>query len=288
MPTIRISTCKGPAMTATTTTSHRPELTNGWEPDLPPDDSLLRQYLFHWAAYCDVYARAGGGRTHRTGGYAAADLGRPTGYFNSATLLAPPAAPTQVLNELADFFGTGHGEVLLWSAWPLPEAEVAAHGWRLQGHPPLLLRPPTTMLPPPMAPDVDVRPVRTAADLATWERVVIEGYPMPELAGAASGDLAHPSLLADSRLGFWVGYQQDRAVSVGTSFEDCGIASFALGVTRPEARRQGHWMRHARERLLRHPDVWMTGVFSDYSRPGAQSIGFLPIQRLTLWAKQRP
>lgn len=274
-------------MTTITCEPRQAALTTGWEPGLPAHDSMLRRYLFHWAAYCEAYAQAGGGRTHRSAAYAAADLGRPSGYFNSATLLAPPAAPERVLHELDDFFAPGVGEALLWSAWPLPVAEVAAHGWRLQGHPPILLRPPTTMLPPPAAPDVDVRPVTTAADLATWERVVIEGYPMPELVSARPGALAHPSLLADRRLNCWVGYAQDRAVSIGASFEDYGIASFALGVTRPEARRRGYWMRHARERLLRHPDAWMTGVFSDYSRPGAQSIGFVPLQRLTLWAKQR-
>ena len=33
------------------------------------------------------------------------------------------------------------------------------------------------------------------------------------------------------------------------------------------------------------PDRWAAGVFSDYSRPGAESIGFVPIARFTLWSR---
>lgn len=52
-------------------------LSTGWEPDVPAEDTLLRRYLLHWAAYCDGYALAGGGETHRTDTFAAADLRRP-------------------------------------------------------------------------------------------------------------------------------------------------------------------------------------------------------------------
>lgn len=262
-------------------------LSTGWEPDVPVGDTMMRRYLYHWAVYCAAYARAGGGVTRQTHAYSLADLRRPSGYFNSVTLLAPPRHFEELLDEIEDQLAGGHGEMLLWSAWPLPPEALAGRGWRLEGHPPLLVRPPTTLLPPPEAPDVDVRPARTPAELAQWERVVIEGYPMPELADAAPGDLAAPSLLTDDRFGFWVGYENGRAVSAGTSFEAHGLASFALSVTRPEARRRHHWMRHAHERLVRHPGVWMSGVFSDFSRPGAESIGFLPIQRLSLWILDR-
>ena len=34
--------------------------------------------------------------------------------------------------------------------------------------------------------------------------------------------------------------------------------------------------------------MWIAGVFSDHSRPGAESIGFVPVLRLTLWILDRP
>lgn len=259
----------------------------GWEPDVPTDDTLLRRYLFHWAAYCDAYAVAGGGRTHRSTRVACADLGRPAGYFNSATLLQPPGTHIDdVLGEIEDFYGSGRGEVLLWSAWPLPD--LAHRGWHLEGHPPVLARPPASVLPAPAAPPVDVRRVADADGLATWERVAVEAYPLPELTDAAPGALADPALLDDDRLGFWVGHEQGRAVSIGTLFVDEGIASFALATTRPEARRRGHWLAHAAARLDAVPHLWTTGVFSDDSRPGAEQIGFVPLQRLDLWSRPRP
>ena len=36
------------------------------------------------------------------------------------------------------------------------------------------------------------------------------------------------------------------------------------------------------------PDLWFAGVFSDHSRPDAESIGFVPLLRLTLWTLDRP
>lgn len=165
---------------------------------------------------------------------------------------------------------------------------MSERGWQLYGHPPLLARPPAALVPPPRAPRLDIRRVRTAGELVHWEQVAVEGYPMPELAGSGPGAVADPNLLDDSRFGFWVGYEDAHAVSLGTSFVDYGIGSFALGVTRPEARRRGHWLGHAVARLEHSPDVWMTGVFSDFSRPGAESVGFIPLLRLSLWALPRP
>jgi hypothetical protein len=35
------------------------------------------------------------------------------------------------------------------------------------------------------------------------------------------------------------------------------------------------------------PDLWVTGVFSDFSRLGAERLGFVPVQRFTLWVCDR-
>ena len=264
------------------------ELATGWESDLPVGDTVIRRYLHHWAAACEAFAVAAGGRAVTTPAYAAADYRRPSGYFNSATLLQPPAEGRwdEVVSAVEEFFAGGHGEALLWSAWPTPD--LRPRGWRLEGHPPVLVRPPAAAVPPPAAPDVDVRVVSDTAGLRDWELVAVEGYPMPELEPVVPGVLAAASLLDDHRLGFRVGFEDDRAVSIGTSFVEHGLASLALGVTRPEARRAGHWQRHAIERLWVAPELWTAGVFSDFSRPGAEQLGFVPLQRLTLWALDRP
>ena len=84
-----------------------------------------------------------------------------------------------------------------------------------------------------------------------------------------------------------MGYEDGRPVSASASYASRGVASLAFGATAAAVRGRGHWHRHAVERLRAHPDVWMTGVFSDHSRPLAQRLGFVPLQRLTLWVRAR-
>ncbi|HEX6312412.1 MAG TPA: hypothetical protein VF152_12410 [Acidimicrobiia bacterium] len=268
----------------TTTTEN---LTTGWEPETPVEDSLLRRYLFCWAHQCEAFATSAGGRAVQGPAFAAADFGRPSGWFNSATLLAPlePATADGVLDEVEAFFAGGTGEALLWSAWPT--GDLQRRGWHLIGHPPLLVRPPARLVGVPEAPDVRVTEVDDPAGLVDWERVAVEGYPLPELQPFRAGSLVDERILADARLRLTLGWDDGEPVSLGALFADSGIACFALGVTQPTARGRGHWRAHAVHRLNTAPDVWVTGVFSDYSRSPAQRIGFVPILRFTLWARPR-
>lgn len=270
-----------------TTTIDAP-LTTGWETDVPAGDTMLRRYLFCWSHLAEAFADAAGGRTTWTAGFAAADMRRPGGFYNAATLLRPPDPATfdDELDAIEAIFAGGAGEVSLWSAWPTPD--LRPRGWYLVGHPPLLVRPPAHVLPVPSRSHVRVREVVDAADLADWEQVAIEGYPIDELRGAPTGALADPRLLSDPRLRFWLGHEGGEPVSLGTLFTDDGIGCMALGVTCPRARHRGHWRAHAVRRIDADPGLWMTGVFSDDSRPGAEGLGFLPIVRFTLWARPRP
>jgi hypothetical protein len=68
-------------------------LTDGWEPDLPVSDTLLRRFLFNLAAFNELPAVAAGARVLRRGDLAAADLGRPAAMHNAATLLRPLGGP---------------------------------------------------------------------------------------------------------------------------------------------------------------------------------------------------
>src|SRR5512144_1851555 len=85
-------------MTADTSTPHPPleghdeaHRTTGWEPDAPIGDTLLRRFVFNLATTAENPIAAMGGRVARRAEFAAADLGRPAGYWNGATAVA--AAP---------------------------------------------------------------------------------------------------------------------------------------------------------------------------------------------------
>jgi hypothetical protein len=261
------------------------QLSTGWEPDVPVGDTMVRRYLFHFASLCDAFATAAGGRTVESAALRASDLGHPSGYWNAATLLQPPSNWQATLDEVEAFFAGGTGEAMLWSAWPTPD--LRERGWHLSGHPPLLIRPPAAQVPLPSVTDADVRTLRSVTELAEWERTAIEAYPLHELAGAQPGAMADPSLLDDNRLRFLTGHLDGQVVSAAASFVDHGVGSLAFGATLPTARRRGLWQQLAVTRIRTMPDLWVTGVFSDFSRPGAERLGFVPIQRFTLWVRHR-
>jgi hypothetical protein len=218
-------------------------LTDGWEPDLPVSDTLLRPLPFD--------------------------------------------RPGDTLGAVEEFFGGGRGEAYLWSAWPTPD--LRPRGWVLEGHPPLLLRPPGSRPPPSGAPPgLRVERITGVAGLRDWERVAVDGFPYRELQPYRPGALLDEPVLADQRLRLWVGYEGERPVCVGSLFVAFGLAAFSLGVTLPEARRRGYWAAMAGVRLLEEPVLPAVGVFSDMSRPSAEALGFLPITRFTLWHRPRP
>jgi hypothetical protein len=266
----------------TETTEH---LTTGWEPETPIGDTMLRRFLFHHSATAAAFVRSAGGTTLDTSAMAAADLRRPGGYWNAVTLLAPPSDWTATLDQVEAFFAGGTGAAGLWSAWPTPD--LRARGWQLSGHPPLLVRPPVDVMPVPDTATPDVFPVRTPVELETWERVAIDGYPMTDLIGAAPGAIVGSAVLDDPRLRLWTARVDGQVVSSAASFVEHGIGSLAFGATLPEARRRGLWQQLAITRLRAAPDLWTTGVFSDFSRPGAEGLGFVPILRFTLWVLDR-
>ena len=169
---------------------HRPSSsTTGWERDVAVGDTLLRRYLFHHAALDAAFTLAGGGRALDADDVSMADLGRPGGYFNGAVLLAPPADWDDVLGRIGCFFRCGRGQACLWSAWPTPDLRdrrLAALGPSAAAHPSAAVDEPDHIAD---SSEPDVRSVTTVADLAHWERVAIDGYPLPELHDAPAGAL---------------------------------------------------------------------------------------------------
>jgi hypothetical protein len=254
-------------------------LTTGWEPDLPVEDSVLRRYLFGHVAWFETVASAAGGRTARHASWSGTDVGRPAGFFNSATLLQPrlATAAEQTLDAIEEWYGSR--AFFLWSAWPTPD--LRARGWQLVGHPPLLLRPAGGRL-PPADPRLRVERVVDAAGLRDWERVIAYGFPIDDLQGR-SRQLVGDQLLDDPRIGIWVGYEDDQPVTTGTLFTDAGVAQFALAATVPGARRRGYWFTMMRARLQAAGNAPSAAIFSDDSRPGAEDLGFTAILRFTCW-----
>ena len=260
-------------------------LETGWGPETPVGDTLLRRAVFAMAGAWEPAVAALGGRVGRYAEFALADLRRPAGLANAVTLLQPlPPHPDAVLDAVEAAVGGGSGAVCLLSAWPTPD--LSARGWRLLGHPPLHLRPPAPLPPLVSPPGLRIAAVADPAAVRAYERVLVEGYPFPDV---RLGTLFDDRLLTAAGPHLEIGYLDGRAVTVGARHVAHGLVVLALGATLPEARHRGCWAAMVRSRLAAVPDLPAVALFGDDSRPGAERLfGFLPITRFTMWMLPRP
>jgi hypothetical protein len=220
-----------------------------------------------------------------------ADSGRPLAFFNCATLTQPLSTETAsaTLAEIAEFFAfadpSGQGEVLLVSAWPTGDLRPA--GWHLMGHPPLHLLP-TGSVPRSAPPDLEVKEVRDVEELHAWERVTIEGYPLDALTGAPPGSITSESWLEEPRLRLWVGWVGNRPVSASFAWTEHGINNVTLVATVPDDRGRGYGEALTWHAARADPSLPAMLISSDLGRPIYERMGFLPLQRITLWYRTRP
>src|SRR5690606_28922610 len=270
----------------TTAPTAPPPLITGWEPELDSEDSKLLRFTRAWAASLAGPVAALGGRVEYHDGFVVTDLGRPSGFYNSAVLLAPPRHGwADLLARLAEaLIDQGNGEVELFCPFPTPD--LTEYGWKLHGHPPLLWRPPIP--PPPLTsgPGAVVE-VTEPEQVATWERLAIEAYPFDELLPVRPGQFVDARVL-ESPLRMWLGHdERGEPVGVGASYVAEGVHIAALGTVLPRARGQGVWTNLLRARLAAYPDLPSASLFSDMSRAGAQGHGYEPLLRFTLWHHSR-
>jgi hypothetical protein len=266
----------------------REPLATGWEPDQPLSDSLLRRFVHAYATSFTSPVALMGGRVVRRDGFVSWDRGTPAGLYNGALLLRPLPyiGWERVVRQLeTDLLTTGSGEVILFSPWPTPD--LTDRGWRLSGHPPLLLRPHGEPE-PPTPPWLELREVADRRTLADWERVAVAGYPLEELRAGDRGRLVDERILVDPRFHAWVGYAEGSPIAIGTSYVVHGLHVPTLGVTLPEHRGRGAWHVLMRRRLATFPTLPAMALFSDHSRSPAEGLGFLPIARWTVWLRDRP
>jgi hypothetical protein len=266
-------------------------LETGWLPTTPSSDSYLRRFLLNWAAECEAATRMHGGDVQRLDAVVLTDSGRPTGFSNCATLLQPLVAATEadLLARINAFFAFDDpdrtGSVLFFSAWPTED--LRPYGWTLAGHPALHLLPQGKAL-PPAPPGLRIEEVRDIAGLLAWERVLIDGFPVEELADAPSGAMMPEAWLREERARFWVGWEGDRAVCAASTWVDEGINDVTMVATLPEVRRRGYGEAITWRAALADPSLPAMLFSSDDGRPVYDRMGFLPLHRLTLWYRNRP
>jgi hypothetical protein len=263
-----------------------PGLMAGWEPDAPVGDSVVRRFLHAFGEAGALVAGAMNGTVVRTDDLILSDAGRPAGFSNRVMLLRPlgvvPVAGT--LAKIDEATAGGTGEVVIFSAWPTPD--LRGQGWKLEGHPPLMLRVPGPGR-PPLPAGLEITPVTDAAGLRDVERVAIEGYPLDELRDAPPGSMLNERVLADPRQHLWVARADGRPVAVADALVEAGVVSVNLVATRPGARRRGYGaaVTWAATEVADLPAVLLA---SDAGRPVYERMGYLTLTRFTCWSRRRP
>jgi acetyltransferase (GNAT) family protein len=260
-------------------------LVDGWEPDLPAGDTLVRQAVHVHASWSVAVARSAG-RPWRAGpGWAGGWIGDRGALTNPIVLLRPPADPPVVLQEIDSLF-PAHVPYLLVSAFPLPQ--LRKHGLALLGHPPLMVRlpgsAPDAAAREPRAPSVQVRPVRDAQELALAERVLVDGYPMPDLEPLGVGDLLGPSILTGPTR-VWLAWLDDRPVAVSAAHQSAGVTLIEYVATLPDARGLGAGSAVTWAATLSAPDQPAVLLASDDGRPVYERMGYRAIERWSAWLR---
>jgi len=199
------------------------------------------------------------------------------------------ANEAETLARINEFFAFDNPErtgfALLFSAWPTED--LSAYGWELMGHPPLHLLPQGNALPPP-PPGLRIEEVRDRAALQAWERVIIDGFPVDDLADAPPGAMMPEAWLSEDRARFWVGWEDERAVCASSAWVDEGINDVTMVATLPDSRRRGYGEAVTWRAALADPSLPAMLFSSDDGRPVYEHMGFLPLHRLTLWYRNRP
>lgn len=258
-------------------------LEDGCRETTPDGDNLVLDFARAEAAAFAALTAAKGGRTldDDEAGLHLRDMGVGTPFGNVALITRPVAdADTDAVTDRLHAFYDGHpgGPYLVLSPWRTLDWSEA--GFAPVGHPPLMFRPLGGA-----APSADgLRVVRaTDADtLADFERTLVEAYPAPEMQPWQRGAMFAPAVL-DSDWQFLVGYEGDTAVGTAAAYVSPAVTLVELVSTRPERRGRGYGAALTGAASVVAPDQSAMLISSDDGRGVYDSLGYLPLQRYTLW-----
>ncbi len=256
-------------------------LTDGWEPETAADDTLKRQAVQVHASWAVAVGQALGRPWAATARWVGARVGDRGALTNPVVLLQPPRDDIAGLLAEVDDVITPPAPYLLLSPFPTPD--LHGHGLELLGHPPLMVRFPAPRE-RPQADGVELWEVTDAAGLEVAERVLVEGYPMPELQPLAAGDLLAPGLLAGPTR-VWVAAVDGEPAAVACAHQHAAATLVEYVAALPTARGRGAGAAVTWAATLADPDLPAVLVASDDGRPVYAAMGYLALERWTAWLR---
>jgi hypothetical protein len=246
-------------------------------------DRGLRNMALAW----ESAAQAMGGAAARWDEAWVSDAGSRCPFLNNATIIRAPEERDlpNLTARLDEFFGARKGgSWLLWSAQPI--ADLTAAGYTFWGQPPTMLRLPGGD-PPPLPPELRIVRVQDVATLAAFETVLIDGFPVPWVQPAQPGCLWDERVLGQP-LHLFVGFVEDRPVSVSTAFVAEAVVGVYAVATLPDVRGRGYGAALTWRATTVEPRLPAMLQASDLGRPIYERLGFVTLQHLNLWERGRP
>lgn len=257
------------------------ELATGWEPDGAADDTLVRQAVHLHGSWPVTVARSIGRPWRWTADWAGGFIAERGALSNPVVLLRPPTDVGTVLGEIAELVPAGSPYFLV-SPWQ--SVDLAPHGLVLLGYPPLMVRFPSAHeISQPAG--VEVVEVHDAEELAVAERVLVSGYPMPDLEPLSPGDLLGPSILGpDTRV--WLARVDGTPAAVAAAHLHAGVTLVEYVATLPAARGRGAGSAATWAATLAEPDRPAMLIASDDGRPVYEAMGYVAIERWAAWLRR--
>src|SRR6478672_8324604 len=154
-------------------------LTTGWEDDLAPTDSLVRQAVLAHVSWARALTTAARGTFAEGPDWCAGRGGAPSALHNWAIVTRPPRDWAQTVGAVATAYPDGVAALVIS---PFPTPDLTRHGLGLVGHPPLMFRPTTVTTTPATSLDDGETPVATSAAHSAAGVTVVENGAV--LAGA--------------------------------------------------------------------------------------------------------
>ena len=257
--------------------NHR-ELTDGWGISDPPDDTLARAGVTSLADRITEMAKACGRPSVDDGRWVAASLS-DRGMFSTTGIVTRPTDDwTWVAPSLASL---GAPKSLKLFISPFPTPDLRPFDLQLMGHPPFMVRPPGGPTPAP-TPGLEIRRVQDVEDLRTFEQILIEGYPVPDMDLSAAPTLFRPGYLG-GRAHLYLGLLDGAPAATAAAHVAAGVNHVEFIATLPRFRGRGIGRAMTHAASVSDPHRPAVLIASDDGRGVYESLGYLTVSRWTIW-----